>query len=52
MRSTARKLLALTSAGTTLALTTATVALATAPSGETPMPLARGALNALSLIHI
>ena len=52
MTATARKLLALTSAGATLALTTATVALATAPSGETPMPLARGALNAPANVNV
>jgi hypothetical protein len=52
MRATARKLLALTSAGTTLALTTATVALATAPSGETPTPLARGTLNAPANVNV
>jgi len=52
MRATSRKLLALTSAGTTLALATATVALATAPSGETPTPLARGALAAPANVDV
>ena len=46
MRTTARTPLAIAGAGTTLALTAATVALATAPSGETPTPLARGQLLA------
>jgi hypothetical protein len=45
MRITTRKPIALT-AVSLLALTAATAALATAPSGETPMPLARGALLA------
>ena len=42
MRITTRKLIALTSAS--LVALTAGTALATAPSGETPAPLARGAL--------
>jgi quercetin dioxygenase-like cupin family protein len=42
MKARSRKPLALAGAGTTLALAAATVALATPPSGETPMPLARG----------
>jgi quercetin dioxygenase-like cupin family protein len=46
MSTTTRKSLALASAVTTLALAGATAALATAPSGETPTPLARGQLLA------
>jgi quercetin dioxygenase-like cupin family protein len=46
MRATSPKPLALAGAGTVLALAAATVALATPPSGETPTPLARGALSA------
>jgi hypothetical protein len=46
MRTTSLKPLALTGAGTTLALTLATVALATAPNGETHTPIARGQLLA------
>jgi quercetin dioxygenase-like cupin family protein len=45
MRGTSRKAIVLASAGTTVALA-AGVALATPPSGETPTPLARGALIA------
>jgi quercetin dioxygenase-like cupin family protein len=45
MKSTSRKTLALAIAGTTGALA-AGVALATPPNGETPTPLARGALIA------
>jgi quercetin dioxygenase-like cupin family protein len=45
MRSTSRTALALAIAGSTVALA-AGVALATPPSGETPTPLARGALVA------
>ena len=40
------RLLALATAGTILALVAATAALATPPNGETPTPLARGALVA------
>lgn len=52
MRATPRKLFALTSVGATLVLATATVALATAPSGETPTPLARGALNGPANVNV
>jgi len=52
MRPTSRTLLALTSAGASLGLATATVALATAPNGETPTPLARGALNAPANVSV
>ena len=44
MRTASRKRVALASAATTLALAGATVALATPPSGDTLMPLARGSL--------
>src|SRR5712692_1203121 len=50
MRPTSRKALALASAGATLALA-AGVALATPPNGETPTPLARGALIAPANIN-
>ena len=46
MRITARKRVAVAGAATTLALAAAAAALATPPSGETPTPLARGALAA------
>jgi quercetin dioxygenase-like cupin family protein len=52
MRATSRKPLALVGAGTTLALAAATVALATPPSGETPTPLARGALIAPANVNL
>ena len=52
MRARSRKLLALAAAGTTLALAAATVALATAPNGETPTPLARGALVAPGNVNV
>jgi quercetin dioxygenase-like cupin family protein len=52
MRTTSRKPLALAGAGTTLALAAATVALATPPSGETPTPLARGALVAPANVNL
>jgi len=51
MRSTSRKALALAIAGTTVALA-AGVALATPPSGETPTPLARGALIGPSNVNV
>jgi quercetin dioxygenase-like cupin family protein len=51
MRATSRKALVLASAATTLALATG-VALATPPSGETPTPLARGALIAPANINV
>ena len=46
MRITSRKRVAVAGAATTLALAAAAAALATPPSGETPTPLARGALAA------
>ena len=46
MRITSGKSLSLAGAGATIALVSAAVALATPPSGETPTPLARGALIA------
>ena len=46
MRITSRKRVAVAGAATTLALAGAAVALATPPGGETPTPLARGALVA------
>jgi quercetin dioxygenase-like cupin family protein len=45
------KLLAMAAAGTTLALAASTGAFATAPSGETPTPLARGQLLAPANIN-
>jgi quercetin dioxygenase-like cupin family protein len=52
MRVTSRRPLALAGAGTTLALVAAGVALATPPSGETPTPLARGALIAPANVNV
>jgi quercetin dioxygenase-like cupin family protein len=52
MRVTSRRPLALAGAGTTFALAAATVALATPPGGETPTPLARGALIAPASINL
>jgi quercetin dioxygenase-like cupin family protein len=52
MRVTSRRPLALAGAGTMLALGAATVALATPPSGETPTPLARGALIAPANVNL
>jgi quercetin dioxygenase-like cupin family protein len=52
MRITSRKALTLASAGTTVALAAATVALATPPSGETPTPLARGTLIAPANVNL
>jgi quercetin dioxygenase-like cupin family protein len=52
MRATSRKPLALAGAGTILVLVAATVALATPPSGETPTPLARGALSAPANVNL
>jgi quercetin dioxygenase-like cupin family protein len=46
MRPISRRPLALASAGALVALGATTVALATPPSGETPTPIARGALSA------
>ena len=51
MGATSRKLLVLASAGTTLALA-AGIALATPPSGETPTPIARGALTAPANVNV
>ena len=50
MKATSRKLLTLAIVGATVALG-AGVALATPPSGETPTPLARGALIAPANVH-
>jgi quercetin dioxygenase-like cupin family protein len=52
MRTTSRKPIALAGAGTIIALAAATVALATPPSGETPTPLARGALIAPANVNL
>jgi quercetin dioxygenase-like cupin family protein len=51
MRAISGKALTLAGAGTTLALATG-VALATPPSGETPTPLARGALIAPGDVNV
>ena len=51
MRITPRKLFALATAGTTLALAGG-VALATPPNGETPTPLARGTLIAPGNVNV
>jgi quercetin dioxygenase-like cupin family protein len=52
MRATSHTPLALAGAGTILALVAGTAALATPPSGETPTPLARGALIAPANVNL